>query len=71
MVSCSDGDSSLEIKYRLKKIKDSEAEPEREDKPEEDGSSTPPPKMDRRRGSQVTRQPGSMARSVSVRHQYY
>ncbi|KAM7411063.1 hypothetical protein PAMA_021173 [Pampus argenteus] len=49
-VSCRDKDSSLAIKYRPKKTKEvaeNEAEPEREDKPEEDGSSTPQPKIKR------------------------
>ncbi|KAM4609889.1 CXXC-type zinc finger protein 1a [Polymixia lowei] len=55
---CRGKDGSLEIKYRPKKNKekeDQEAEPEQEEGPGEDGSSTPHPKMDRRRGSQVKR----------------
>uniref|UniRef100_A0A667ZQC3 CXXC-type zinc finger protein 1 n=1 Tax=Myripristis murdjan TaxID=586833 RepID=A0A667ZQC3_9TELE len=57
-LSCRDKDNSLEIKYRPKKTKEKEekeAELEKEEKAEEDGSSTPHPKMDRRRGSQVNR----------------
>lgn len=49
-------DPSLEIKYRPKKTKEKEekeVEPERDNKPEGDGSSTPQPRVDRRRGSQV------------------
>ncbi|CAK6975920.1 CXXC-type zinc finger protein 1a [Scomber scombrus] len=59
--SCKGKDSSLEIKYRLKKPKEkeekeeNETEPEREDKPDGDGSSNPQTKMDRRRGSQIKR----------------
>ncbi|XP_034447486.1 CXXC-type zinc finger protein 1a [Hippoglossus hippoglossus] len=56
--SCRDRDSSLEIKYRPKKIKEKEekeAGPDRDDKLEADGSSTPQPKMDRRRSSQIKR----------------
>ncbi|XP_075932519.1 CXXC-type zinc finger protein 1a [Anarhichas minor] len=54
--SCRDKDSSLEIKYRLKKTKEEkESETEREDKPDGDGSSTPHFKIDRRRGSQIKR----------------
>ncbi|XP_074501018.1 CXXC-type zinc finger protein 1a isoform X1 [Sebastes fasciatus] len=62
--SCRDKDSSLEIKYRPKKTKEkeekeekeeSEPEPEREDKPDGEGSSTPPARIDRRRGSQIKR----------------
>ncbi|KAK1898781.1 CXXC-type zinc finger protein 1, partial [Dissostichus eleginoides] len=49
--SCRDKDSSLEIKYRPKKTKEKESE----EKPEGDGSSTPQPKIDRRRGSQIKR----------------
>ncbi|MEQ2219480.1 hypothetical protein XENOCAPTIV_018476 [Xenoophorus captivus] len=50
-------DSSLEIKYRQKKNK--ETEPERDDRTDGDRSSTPQPKIDRRRGSQVTgKKPG-------------
>uniref|UniRef100_A0A668A7C2 CXXC-type zinc finger protein 1 n=1 Tax=Myripristis murdjan TaxID=586833 RepID=A0A668A7C2_9TELE len=57
-LSCRDKDNSLEIKYRPKKTKEKEekeAELEKEEKAEEDGSSTPHPKMDRRRGSQIKR----------------
>ncbi|XP_037830446.1 CXXC-type zinc finger protein 1-like isoform X2 [Kryptolebias marmoratus] len=43
----------LEMKYRPKKNK--EAEPERLDRTDGDRSSTPQPRADRRRGSQVTR----------------
>lgn len=60
-MSFADRDSSLEIKYRPKKTKEEkekESEPEREEKPDGDGSSTPQPKTDKRRGSQVTWQPG-------------
>ncbi len=56
-MSSADRDPSLEIKYRPKKTKekeDKESEPEREDKLDGDGSSTPQPKIDRKRGSQVT-----------------
>ncbi|XP_071314924.1 CXXC-type zinc finger protein 1a isoform X1 [Trachinotus anak] len=56
--SCRDRDSSLEIKYRPKKTKEKEekeAAPERDDKPDRDGSSTPQPKTDKRRGSQIKR----------------
>lgn len=59
--SRADGDPSLEIKYRPKKTKEKEereSEPEREEKTDGDDSSTPLPKLDKRRGSQVTRQPG-------------
>uniref|UniRef100_A0A7N8XSA3 CXXC-type zinc finger protein 1 n=1 Tax=Mastacembelus armatus TaxID=205130 RepID=A0A7N8XSA3_9TELE len=55
---CRDRDPSLEVKYRLKKTKEKEekeAEPERDDKPEGDGSTTPQPRIDRRRGSQIKR----------------
>lgn len=55
-MASSDKDSSLEIKYRPKKTKEKEekeVEPESDNKPEGDGSSTPQPRMDRRRGSQV------------------
>lgn len=49
-----DRDSSLEIKYRQKKMKEErESEPERDDKTDGDGSSTPQQKTDKRRGSQV------------------
>lgn len=61
-VSRADREPSLELKYRPKKTKEKEereSEPEREDKTDGDDSSTPQPlKLDRRRGSQVTRQPG-------------
>ncbi|XP_072223689.1 CXXC-type zinc finger protein 1-like [Leuresthes tenuis] len=56
--SCRGKDSSLEIKYRQKKIKEKdgkEAEPEREDKTDGERSSTPQHKIDRRRGSQIKR----------------
>uniref|UniRef100_A0A3B4ZHJ9 CXXC-type zinc finger protein 1 n=1 Tax=Stegastes partitus TaxID=144197 RepID=A0A3B4ZHJ9_9TELE len=56
--SCRDKDPSLEIKYRLKKTRekeDKEAEPERDDKTDGDESSTPQPRIDRRRGSQIKR----------------
>uniref|UniRef100_A0A3Q2C8M7 CXXC-type zinc finger protein 1 n=1 Tax=Cyprinodon variegatus TaxID=28743 RepID=A0A3Q2C8M7_CYPVA len=49
--SCRDKDSSLEIKYRQKKNK--EADPERDERPDGERGSTPQPKIDRRRGSQV------------------
>lgn len=53
-VSSADRDSSLEIKYRQKKMKEErESEPERDDKTDGDGSSTPQQKTDKRRGSQV------------------
>lgn len=61
VVSSADQDPSLEIKCRPKKPKEKEekeSEPEREEKPDGDGSSTPQPKTDKRRGSQVTWQPG-------------
>ncbi|KAM4738242.1 CXXC-type zinc finger protein 1a isoform 2-T2 [Anableps anableps] len=51
--SCRDKDSSLEIKYRQKKSR--EAEPERDDRTDGERSSTPQPKIDRRRGSQIKR----------------
>ncbi|KAK5620235.1 hypothetical protein CRENBAI_026847 [Crenichthys baileyi] len=51
--SCRDKDLSLEIKYRQKKNK--ETEPERDDRTDGDRSSTPHPKIDRRRGSQIKR----------------
>lgn len=58
ILSFPDKDPSLEIKYRPKKNKEKkEAEPEREEKSDRDESSTPPPKMDRRRGSQVSERP--------------
>uniref|UniRef100_A0A8P4G311 CXXC-type zinc finger protein 1 n=1 Tax=Dicentrarchus labrax TaxID=13489 RepID=A0A8P4G311_DICLA len=56
--SCRDRDPSLEIKYRPKKTKEKEekeSEQEREDKLDGDGRSTPQPKIDRRRGSQIKR----------------
>lgn len=61
VVSFTGRDPSLEIKYRPRKTKEKEekeSEPEREEKLEGDGSSTPQPKTDKRRGSQVTWQPG-------------
>lgn len=52
--SCREQDPSLEIKYRPKKNKEKkETEPEREEKSEDERSS-PPPKIDRRRVSQVS-----------------
>uniref|UniRef100_A0A3Q2DP35 CXXC-type zinc finger protein 1 n=1 Tax=Cyprinodon variegatus TaxID=28743 RepID=A0A3Q2DP35_CYPVA len=51
--SCRDKDSSLEIKYRQKKNK--EADPERDERPDGERGSTPQPKIDRRRGSQIKR----------------
>ncbi|XP_016521635.1 CXXC-type zinc finger protein 1a isoform X1 [Poecilia formosa] len=51
--SCRDRDSSLEIKYRQKKIK--EAEPERDDRPDGERSSALQARIDRRRGSQIKR----------------
>ncbi|XP_038154368.1 CXXC-type zinc finger protein 1-like [Cyprinodon tularosa] len=51
--SCRDKDSSLEIKYRQKKNK--EADPERDERPDGERGSTPVPKIDRRRGSQIKR----------------
>ncbi|KAM9856007.1 CXXC-type zinc finger protein 1a [Aulostomus maculatus] len=53
--SCRDKNSSLEIKYRLKKTKENDTDTEREDKLDRDGRSTPLPKSDRRRGSQIKR----------------
>ncbi|KAM3617293.1 uncharacterized protein V6R79_004244 [Siganus canaliculatus] len=47
---CRGHDPSLEIKLRPKKLEEKESEPERED-----GSSTPQPRTDRRRGSQIKR----------------
>ncbi|XP_061745155.1 CXXC-type zinc finger protein 1-like isoform X1 [Nerophis ophidion] len=47
--SCREIDPSLEVKYRQKKTKEAEEDGEEW---EEDGSSTPQAKMDRRRGSQ-------------------
>uniref|UniRef100_A0A3Q4MIG1 CXXC-type zinc finger protein 1 n=1 Tax=Neolamprologus brichardi TaxID=32507 RepID=A0A3Q4MIG1_NEOBR len=53
---CRNKDSSLEIKYRQKKMKEErESEPERDDKTDGDGSSTPQQKTDKRRGSQIKR----------------
>lgn len=53
---CRDRDSSLEIKYRQKKMKEEkESEPERDYKTDGDGSSTPQQKTDKRRGSQIKR----------------
>lgn len=61
-------DPSLEIKYRPKKNKEKkEAEPEREEKSDRDESSTPPPKIDRRRGSQVGERPGACHRCTDRR----
>ena len=60
-MSIADREPSLGIKYRPKKMKEKEekdSETEREEKTDGDGSSTPQPKIDRRRGSQVTQQPG-------------
>ncbi|KAI4904577.1 hypothetical protein NFI96_027373 [Prochilodus magdalenae] len=48
---CQEMDPSLEIKYRSKKIREKEAEPERAEK----WSSTPDFKLDKRRGSKVKR----------------
>ena len=53
-----DRDPSLEIKYRPKKSKEKEereSEAERDDKSDGEGSSTPQPKIDKRRVSQVGR----------------
>ena len=59
VVSVADREPSLGIKYRPKKMKEEkESETEREEKTDGDGSSTPQPKIDRRRGSQVTQQLG-------------
>ena len=61
-VVSADRDPSLEIKYRPKKTKEKEEKEEKEaelegdDKLDGDGSSTPQPRTDRRRGSQVTKQ---------------
>lgn len=55
ILSSTDQDPSLEIKYRPKKNKEKkETEAEREEK-SDDESSSPPPKIDRRRISQVRR----------------
>ncbi|XP_074536601.1 CXXC-type zinc finger protein 1a [Halichoeres trimaculatus] len=54
--SCRDSDPSLAVKFRPKKSKDKEEkEAEPEDRLDGDGSSTPQPKNDRRRGSQIKR----------------
>lgn len=52
ILSSTDQDPSLEIKYRPKKNKEKETEPEMEEI-SGDESSSPPPKIDRRRVSQV------------------
>lgn len=63
-MSIADREPSLGIKYRPKKMKEKEekeekdSDTEREEKTDGDGSSTPQLKIDRRRGSQVTQQPG-------------
>lgn len=59
ILSFSEKDPSLEIKYRPKKNKQKkEMDAEREEKSDRDESCTPPPKTDRRRGSQVRERPG-------------
>lgn len=57
MCCVADKDPSLEIKYRPKKTKEkeeNEVAPEGDSKLDRDGSSTPQPKTEKRRGSQVT-----------------
>ncbi|XP_068189673.1 CXXC-type zinc finger protein 1a isoform X2 [Antennarius striatus] len=58
-LSCRDRDPALEIKYRLKKMKEEkeerESEPERDDRFDGDDRSSPQPRIDRRRASQIKR----------------
>ncbi|XP_037540372.1 CXXC-type zinc finger protein 1 [Nematolebias whitei] len=51
--SCRDRNPTLENRYRQKK--NQEVEPEGQDRTDEDRSSTPQPRTDRRRGSQIKR----------------